>query len=174
VSLSKPFFIRLPSFRYFVIVMKNGLSTHSFFFVGLGFELKAPQLQGRHSTAWVVRLGWHQTILQFSASQVARITGVSHCAWLILPIWSPYTVGSFFFLLSLLFHDIHPCLLIQTSFTYHLHLLQQLPPWWYSGSFTPLLWVAHSILASSLLHTSFSQYTLLTLHWKSKLYPFNL
>jgi hypothetical protein len=75
----------------------------SFLLVGLGFELRALHLQSRCSTAWAtppvhfalvilemgvpwtICPGWPWTvILPISTSQVARITGVSHChsVWL--------------------------------------------------------------------------------------------
>jgi hypothetical protein len=69
----------------------------SFLLAILGFELKASHLLNRYSTTWVtppalfctgyfwhrvswtICLGWLQTtVLLISASQVARITGVSH------------------------------------------------------------------------------------------------
>jgi hypothetical protein len=72
-----------------------------FFLVGLGFELRASNLQSRRYTAWVIpsvhfalvilemgscelfAQGWPQTlILLTSVSQEARIIGVSYCAQL--------------------------------------------------------------------------------------------
>jgi hypothetical protein len=62
--------------------------------LGLGLELRASHLQSQHPTTWAtppvhfalfilemggIMKGWHQTsIVPISASQVARITGVSH------------------------------------------------------------------------------------------------
>jgi hypothetical protein len=49
-------------------------SLATLFLMGLGFELRASHLQ-----AWIICLSWPWTMtLQISASQVARIVGMSH------------------------------------------------------------------------------------------------
>jgi hypothetical protein len=82
--------------QFFFCLLTCMYTTH-FFLLGLGFELRPLCLQSRHSLAsatpavhfalvifrrWGLRticLGWPQTlILPISASQVARIIGMSH------------------------------------------------------------------------------------------------
>jgi hypothetical protein len=78
-----------------ILLVSSSISSF-FFFVGLEFELKASYSQNRHSTTQVIPLvhfalvilemGYHElfahwprtAILPNSASQGARITGVSH------------------------------------------------------------------------------------------------
>jgi hypothetical protein len=78
------------------LVFKYKTSNSIFFLVRLRFEFGALHLQSRHSTAWAtspahfalailemmsqtICLSWPQTmILLISASQIARITGMSH------------------------------------------------------------------------------------------------
>jgi hypothetical protein len=97
--------IKLGSLLFFYSASYNGflwLTARTYFCfhgVGLGFELRALHLQSRCSTSWetpighfalivlemgvlrTICLGWPPTvILLIPASQVARITSMSHCA----------------------------------------------------------------------------------------------
>jgi hypothetical protein len=84
-----------PAFTIFSFFLSLSLSFSFFHLLGLAFKLRASHLQSRHFTTWAtssvhfgyfgdgvpptIWLGWPWTmILPISASQVARITGVSH------------------------------------------------------------------------------------------------